>query len=144
MKNWEELSDGFLAALQAQDENKAVEYLTDDVNYWEANMQEPIHGVEAVKDHFRQNWGSFTETQFKVVNRIVSGDWGTDEGEWTGTNTGPIETPDQTIPATGKQARLAWVAVGKRSGDKLSELRVYYDNVSVFAQLGIMPGSESD
>ena len=144
MGSWEKLSDGFIAALQAQDADRAAEYLADDVNYWEANLQEAIHGVEAVTEHLKQNWGSFSETQFKVVNRVTSGDWGSDEGEWMGTNTGPIELPGQTIPATGKQAKLWWVAIGKRSGDKFSELRVYYDNAGVFAQLGITPGSVTE
>jgi hypothetical protein len=144
MASWNELSDGYLAALEAQDAKKAGEYLTEDVTYWEANLPEPIHGREAVEAHLKQGWESFTDTHLKVVNRVESGEWGSDEGEWTGTNTGPLPMPDQTIPATGKQGKLWWVAIGKRSGDKLSELRVYYDNVTLFAQLGLMepPGSE--
>ncbi|MFQ5919774.1 MAG: ester cyclase [Thermoplasmata archaeon] len=144
MASWEELSDGYLAALEARDEKKAGSYLTEDVNYWEANMPEAIHGREAVEAHLKENWDSFTDVHLKVLNRVESGEWGSDEGEWTGTNTGPIQMPNQTFPATGKQGKLWWVSIGKRSGDKLSELRVYYDGAGLFGQLGLMepPGSE--
>lgn len=141
----EELADGFIAALTAQDVKKAGEYLTEDVDYWEANLSEPLKGREAVEAHFRQNWGTFSETSIKVINRVTSGDWQADEMEWTGKNTGELQiSPDQAVPATGKRA-TAWVmAVGKVSGDKISDMRVYYDNLSVLAQLGLMEQSGSD
>jgi predicted ester cyclase len=141
----ETLADGFLAALNAHDANKLGTYLTDDVNYWEANLPEAIHGREAVEEHFRQSWESFPDASLKSINRVQSGDWFADELEWTGTNTGPITLgPEQTVPATGKSAKAWFVAVGKTSGDKVSEMRAYYDNVGFLAQLGLMdqPGSE--
>ncbi|MFQ5908771.1 MAG: ester cyclase [Thermoplasmata archaeon] len=141
----EELADGFIAALLAQDAKKAGEFLSEDVDYWEANLPEPLKGREAVEAHLNQNWGTFTDTSIKVINRVTSGDWQADEMEWTGKNTGELQiSPDQTVPATGKQA-TAWVmAVGKKSGDKISDMRVYYDNLAVLAQLGLMeqPGSD--
>lgn len=140
----EELAERFYAALNAHDSKKVGEQLTEDVNYWEANLPEPIHGRRAVEEHFEQNWKAFPETSMQVVNRVVSGDWTADEVEWTGTNSGPIKTPTQTIPATGKQAKMWLMAVTKRSGDKVSGVRVYYDQVGLLAQLGLMepPGSE--
>ena len=50
---------------------------------------------------------------------------------------------DQTIPATGKQAKRWFVAVAERAGDKISNMRIYYDNLPFLAQFGLMeqPGS---
>lgn len=144
MQTLSDIADEFNAAFNAHDVEKLGSFFTDDVNYWEANLPEAIHGREAVKAHMRQNWETFPDATIKVINRVVSGDWVADEVEWTGTNKGPIKLPDQTIPATGKQAKSWAVALVESSEGKVANMRIYYDNISFMAQLGLMeqPGSE--
>ncbi|MFQ6012947.1 MAG: ester cyclase [Thermoplasmata archaeon] len=139
MVSIEELAEGFNAALNAHDATKIGEHVAEDITYWEANLPEPINGREAVEAHFRANWEAFPDASIRVVNRLVSGDSLAEEGEWTGTNTGPIQMgPDQTVPATGKQARGAYVAVVETSDDKISSMRIYYDSMTFLAQLGLV------
>lgn len=145
MASTEELAKAFYEALNAHDVAKLGEQLSDDIMYWEASLPDPINGREAVQKHFKGNWETFSDTTVKLVNRIESGEWIADQMEWTGTNTGPIEIPGQPpIPATGKQAQATAVAVVRTEEGKIADLKVYYDNLGVLAQLGIMtpPGSE--
>ncbi len=145
MTSTKELSDAFYEALNAHDVAKLGEQLSEDVTYWEANLPEPINGREAVQKHMAGNWESFPDSRVKLVNRIESGEWLADQMEWTGTNTGPIEIPGQPpIPATGKKATGSAVAIVRTAEGKITELRVYYDNLGMLAQIGLLtpPGSE--
>ena len=136
------VADAFLAAINAHDERKIGELMADDVAYWEANLPAPIKGRRAVEEHFRENWKPFPDATIKSLNRIVSGDWVTDESMWSGTHKGPIQAPGQPpIPPTNKRAQGKAVAVAHVQGGKVKSLNIYYDNMAFMAQLGLMPGS---
>jgi len=137
------VADAFENALNAHDIDGLGNLLADDVTYWEANLPGPLSGREAVKQHFRENWKSFSDSHLRLVNRVESGDWIADETEWTATHTGPINVPGQApIPATGKRMKGMAVAVGQTREGKVHRLNIYYDNMAFMAQLGLMPGSQ--
>ena len=135
------LADAFVNALNAHDASELGQLLAENVTYWEANLPSPITGRMAVENHFRENWKSFPDAKIQVVNRVASGDWVVDEVTWSGTNKGPIVAPGQTIPATGKRAQGPAVGVAKVEMGKISQMKIYYDNMSYLAQLGLMPGA---
>ena len=134
------VAEAFVNALNAHDANRLGDVLADDITYWEANLPAPIHGREAVKAHFRENWKSFPDSSLRLVNRVESGDWIAEEVEWTATNTGPINVPGQPpIPATGKRAQAMSVGVAQVQEGKMKRLNIYYDNMGMMAQLGLLP-----
>lgn len=139
------LAEAFYKAMNDHDATKMGEQLAENVMYWEATLPGPINGRKAVEEHFRANWGSFPDASVRLVNRIVSGDHVVDEMEWTGTHKGPIEVPGQpAIPATGKSAKSAGVAVVRTKEGKITDLKVYFDQLSVLSQLGLAPAPGSE
>lgn len=62
-----------------------------------------------------------------------------EEGVAEGTNTGPIALPDGTeAPATGNSVSFPFAAVHTVRGGLIVSTRFYWDNASVYGQLGLM------
>jgi predicted ester cyclase len=67
-----------------------------------------------------------------------------EQARYTGTHTGTWRNPDGAeIPATGKKLDFSFVGVFRVERSKISSIRLYYDQVEVFTQLGLMPGATS-
>ena len=61
-----------------------------------------------------------------------------------GTHTGTLRNPDGAeVPATGKEIDFPFVGVFRVENGKISSIRIYYDQIEVFTQLGLMPGATS-
>jgi limonene-1,2-epoxide hydrolase len=52
-------------------------------------------------------------------------------------------TPEAEIPATGKELDFPFVGVFRVDDGKIASIRIYYDQVEVFTQLGLMPGANA-
>jgi len=73
---------------------------------------------------------------------VAEGDHVVEQARYTGTHTGTWRAPDGAeIPATGKQLDFPFVGVFRVEAGKISSIRIYYDQVEVLAQLGLMPGA---
>jgi ketosteroid isomerase-like protein len=61
------------------------------------------------------------------------------ELEVTGTHTGPMQTPQGTVPPTGK--KVVWDSCDyvRTRGGKIVSLHVYHDSVPFLTALGLMP-----
>jgi ketosteroid isomerase-like protein len=70
---------------------------------------------------------------------VEDGDSVVVEGRFTGTNTGPLQTPAGELPATGRPLELPFADVFRLAGGRITEHRIYYDTVGMLAQLGLMP-----
>ena len=67
-----------------------------------------------------------------------------EQARYTGTHTGTWRSPDGVeIPATGKKLDFPFVGVFRVEDGKISSIRIYYDQIEVLAQLGLMPGAGS-
>ncbi len=68
-----------------------------------------------------------------------SGDTAISEWTTSGTHDGPLETPEGTIPATGKRVTLRGCdAMTVRDG-RITSHRVYYDQLAFMTRLGLVP-----
>ena len=57
---------------------------------------------------------------------------------YVGTHTGSLRSPDGVeVPATGKQFDFPFVAIFRVQGGKIRSIRIYYDQVELFTQLGL-------
>jgi hypothetical protein len=56
------------------------------------------------------------------------------------TLTGTHQNTFMDIPATGKKVKIEIAQIMKFDGDKITELWMYYDNLSALKQIGVMPG----
>ena len=73
-----------------------------------------------------------------VVNSFVCGaNVVCDETIVRGTHTGPMQTPDGVIPATGKSVEIRTCRVIEIEDDKVKSIREYYDQMTMMQQLGL-------
>ena len=87
-----------------------------------------------------QGWRkAMPDVKGTVTNAFASGNNAVLEVTWEGTQTGPMEGPGGTLPASGKRqtTRAAWIF--EFDGDKIKESRQYFDMMSFMQQIGAMP-----
>lgn len=71
---------------------------------------------------------------------IADGEYVVEQARYVGTHTGLLRAPDGLdVPATGKQFDLPFVAIFRVGDGKIGSIRIYYDQIEVFTQLGLMP-----
>jgi ketosteroid isomerase-like protein len=100
--------------------------------------QGTITGRQAIVAYFAGFSTAFPEGGFEVLHQHETADTAIDEGYFTGTNSGPIETPDgQSIPATGKQIRVRECDVATVRDGVITNHRFYFDQMEFLSQLGL-------
>ena len=62
------------------------------------------------------------------------------EGVYSGTQSGPLATPDGSeTPATGRSFSFPYVDILRARDGKFVEHRLYWDNAAFLTQLGLLP-----
>ena len=114
-------------------------HYTNNVVIRDPQYAEPLQGRDAVQKDIENFFAAFPDIQFSVTNRIASGDQIVVEGVATGTHRGSMETPNGTLKATNKQAKIAFALFMQvdDSGHIAAERR-YYDLAGMMQQLGLM------
>ena len=75
---------------------------------------------------------------------LADGEYVVEQARYTGTHTGPLRTPDGgEVPPTGKEFAFPFVGIFRVQGGKISSINIYYDQVGLLVQLGLMPGGSS-
>ena len=63
-----------------------------------------------------------------------------EQGTYGGTHTGTFRGPDGSeIPPTGKAMNVSFAAIFHVKDDKITSIRLYYDQIELLTQLGLMP-----
>jgi hypothetical protein len=74
-----------------------------------------------------------------VVDRGHATEWVVQEFTFEGTHEDTLSSPTGDIPATHKRLKGRAVQVFKVEGDVVTDTRIYFDQVLVMTQLGLMP-----
>ena len=117
----------------------------DDVVY-EAPGGAHISGLEDLKTkYFDALATAAPDHSSRDVVLIAEGDYVVEQARYTGTHTGTLRNPDGAeVPATGKKLDFPFVGVFRVEDGKISSIRIYYDQIEVFTQLGLMPGATTN
>jgi steroid delta-isomerase-like uncharacterized protein len=116
----------------------------DDVVY-EGPGGAQISGLEDLKEmYFDALAIAAPDRASRDVVLFAEGDHVVEQARYTGTHTGTWRNPDGAeIPATGKKLDFPFVGVFRVEDGKIRSIRIYFDQVEVFTQLGLMPGTSS-
>jgi steroid delta-isomerase-like uncharacterized protein len=129
-----------IEAFNKGDWERSRQLSTPDVVYYEAatgTRTQDIDGFVAASKAWRSAFPDATGT---VTSSLASGETAVIEVTWEGTQTGDMMAPSgDRIPATGKKVRIPAVQIVRTSGGKIAETRHYFDQMSMMAQLGVMP-----
>jgi steroid delta-isomerase-like uncharacterized protein len=108
---------------------------------WEAPGGARISGLEDLKvKYFDALLEAAPDRASSVDALVAEGDVVAEEGRYTGTHTGTWRSPDGVeIPATGKALDFRFSALFRVESGKITSIRLYYDQLEVLTQLGLMP-----
>jgi steroid delta-isomerase-like uncharacterized protein len=100
---------------------------------------EPMTGIAAFVAYSQGFRRAFPDGRIHGDRYVESDGVVVVEGRFTGTNSGPLETPAGQLPATGRRLDLPFADVFDVVGGKITEHRIYYDVATMMGQLGLMP-----
>ncbi len=101
-----------------------------------------FEGRAAIHEAWRRDKAAFPDGTLTLDVLVEQGDTLADEWTIVGTHTGPLVMPDGTeLPPTGKQIELKGMELVQLRGGKIAVHRLYWDNMAVAGQLGVLPGA---
>jgi steroid delta-isomerase-like uncharacterized protein len=113
--------------------------LTADARYHELATQRKVEGPEKIVELFKGWKTAFPDAAGKVTSAVGSGNMVALEVTWTGTHSGPLETAEGTIPASGKRQETPAAIVLTFEGGKIKEDKQYFDLMTLLKQIGAQP-----
>ena len=138
MAEAKDIAARFIEAFNAHDES-AIRAL----NAPNAKFQAPggvsLEGREAVTGYAMAWLNGFPDAKMTVRNELTCGSWVVQEFTFEGTHTAPLDGPTGTIPATGKRVVAKGVQIVRYENGLAIDDRLYFDQVDVLTQLGLMP-----
>jgi predicted ester cyclase len=94
-------------------------------------------GPEEIMEYVKGTKEGYPDIRATATNVLVCGNTLVRELKWEGTNTGPMKTPQGTIPPTNRRITFKGVALLEVSNDgRVVAFREYYDRAAIMAQLG--------
>jgi steroid delta-isomerase-like uncharacterized protein len=126
------------ASVQAyNDKNwaRVKEIVSPTVIYDEVGTHRKVKGVNEVISAW-QGWATaIPDAVASFDTTVESGNTVTLELTWRGTHTGPLQTPNGEIPATGRPIELRACQVIKVADGKTQEIHQYFDMASLLEQI---------
>jgi len=135
-----DLLDRYVDRYNAGDLDAVIDLYADDAVQ---GMPDGIfEGREAIRERLAQELEAIPDVTHTVVSFIDQGDAFADEWTFVGTHTGgPLTLPNgDVLPATGKRVEVRGMEVVRVNADgKIVLNTLYYDNMAVALQLGLIP-----
>jgi steroid delta-isomerase-like uncharacterized protein len=143
MGNPQEVADRSLQAWRSGGAEAFVACYTDDASITAPGGTQ-LHGHDGVRQFYSMWNEAVPDNEISIERDYVSGSVIVQEGVFSGTHTGNLATPDgQVIPATGRSLRVPYAEVLETEGDQIAASRLYFDQVELMTQLGLMPAPEA-
>ncbi|HEX6514214.1 MAG TPA: ester cyclase [Nocardioidaceae bacterium] len=140
MENYRGLLDRYVQLYNAGDLDGVMELYADDSS--QLMPDGVFEGRSAIRDRLAKDVTGFSDLAHRVVSYVEQGDAFADEWVFVGTHTGLVVLPDGTeVPATGKRVEVPGMELVRVRNGKIVVDNLYYDNLAVAAQLGLLPQS---
>lgn len=138
MADAREVGRRFIEAFNAHDQQRIRELNADEAVF-EAPGEIKIEGGDAATEYAMGWVRAFPDARITVHNELVAGDWVVQEFTFTGTHQETLVSPAGEIPATHKSLNGRGVQIFRIEGETVVDTRLYFDQVQVMTQLGLMP-----
>lgn len=131
------LLDRAVAVYNDGDLDGYVDLYTDDAVL--TTPEGAFKGRKELRERFAREMNALSDFRFDVVSYVEAGDMFADEFVFAGTHTGPLLLPDCTqLPATGRRVEVRGMEMVQLRDGRMAVDNLYYDNVAVLAQLGLL------
>jgi steroid delta-isomerase-like uncharacterized protein len=138
MADAKEVGAKFVEAFNAHDEDRIRELNGENVQF-EAPGEVQVEGRDAATEYAMAWLRAFPDARLIVHNEIADGDWVAQECTFQGTHEGTLSGPAGDIPATHKQLNGRCVQIFKVEDGVTAKVGLYFDQIQVMTQLGLMP-----
>ena len=99
-----------------------------------------LEGRAAIHEWWSRDKAAWPDRAITLDVLVEQGDTLADEWTVVGTHTGPLTMPDGTeLPPTGKRIELKGMELVQLRDGKIVVHRMYWDNMAVAGQLGVLP-----
>jgi steroid delta-isomerase-like uncharacterized protein len=99
-----------------------------------------FEGRSAIRERLARDLVACPDIAWTVLSFVEQGDTFADEWTFVATHTGPFQLADGSeLPPTGKQVELRGMELVEVRDGKIVIDNLYYDNMAVMAQLGLVP-----
>ena len=137
-----EVADGWMKAFNAHDEAGMSALTAPDVKMT-APPEMVLDGEPAVTGYAMAWLSAFPDASVTVHHETASGETVVQEFTFEGTHSDTLASPQGDLPPTNKRLSGRGVQALDIRDDKISEVRLYFDQVQLLMQLGLMPASSS-
>jgi predicted ester cyclase len=138
MADAREVGAKFVEAFNAHDEER-IRQLNAENAIIEAPGDMRAEGREPTTQYAMAWLRAFPDARLTVHNELVDGDWVVQQFTFEGTHEDTLSSPNGDIPATHNRLQGRAVQMLKVEGDSVTETHLYFDQVQVMTQLGLMP-----
>ena len=138
MADTREVGAKWVEAFNAHDEDAIREQNADNIVF-EAPGDVQLEGNDASTGYAMAWLNAFPDARLKVSSTFVDGDTLVQEFTFEGTHEGTLSGPAGDIPATNRRLTGRGVQILRVDNGKVADARLYYDQVQVLTQLGLMP-----
>ncbi len=133
------IADEYMEALNAHDYDRMRAYHGDSFQSLLPGLPGPVDEA-GHRAYLEGNWTGFPDLSFRATERIASGDYVVENWVGTGTHSGPMVTPTGSMPPTGRTATVLGSNTVEFKNGKIVRADVYFDTMTLLAQLGLVPG----
>ena len=133
------VTDRALYAWRARDAEAFAECYAEDATIVAPGGVE-LRGPDGAKQFFAIWAEGVPDNEITITHEYVCGSVVVLEAVFSGTHTGGLMAPNsQVIPATGRSLSAPFAEVLEVEGDRITSDRLYFDQVELLIQLGLMP-----
>ncbi len=83
---------------------------------------------------------AFPDLRLEVKQLLTDGSAAAAEGTLVGTHDGVLHAPNGDVAPTGRAVELRWAAVYATDSDTLKSEHLFFDQMDLLGQLGLLPG----
>jgi steroid delta-isomerase-like uncharacterized protein len=135
-KSVADLAKEQVIAYNEKDWDRARAALAPEVVYDEVGTHRKLEGVDDVLTAWKGWATAIPDSRATFHSETVSGNTAVLEITWKGTHSGPLNTGEREIPATGKKIELRAIQVVDVANDRVKSVRQYFDMATLLQQIG--------
>jgi ketosteroid isomerase-like protein len=138
MSAYSELLDYYVERYNAGDLDAVMDlYAEDAVQFMPDGTFE---GRDAIRERLARELGGLSDISWTVSSFVEQGDAFADEWAIVGKHTGTLTLPDGTeFPPTGKRVEIKGMEYVRMRDGKIVVDNLYYDDLALLIQLGLIP-----
>ena len=132
------VAEEFVEAFNAHDEARLHSLDREDVVF-EGPGNVKLTGTDATTDYAMAWIRAFPDARMTVHNTVAAEGWAVQEFTFEGTHEDTLSGPGRRDPGHIPSTSGRSVQIRTVEGGKIADVRLYFDQVDVMTQLGVMP-----